>query len=881
MPATEITELLLRRYPLLSKLHAYSCDGKYSPEPLPTYYGLFLSAIASRQQSPLCFILPRRGETARLVAIIHALSEFLAKQDQLIMNIGYSSFQTGDVVRLHPGRHVFRYGGFDEEAPHCIWFATLDGKGRIRSPAKTILPRLERTTLQRPVGRLTMSLLNPVPSPWDTVLGSSTFGNQSLMQNEVIVLDSQGAFKEFISTTTFQLDNLVAEVGPFKDVIPFGELSLPSTTRKDWFYKWDERNPTGEPLVILCHSPELLAEYSMANPSASKLVIVNGLSRIKNLQVFDDIRQTNRLILFADHDEHDMIEALNARGCRFWQLGSTELQMVTTASTPEAPGEIIGNMYQWNRNYTSFKLDYVSCSDRTLEEIYLLLKTLDRKTDLDREGPMGRLLGRIWHLFLDASSAIRPPSEETRTAALSRIEVLRNDIQRNIAWFSPEVKASLENIVKLLGDCFGPGSEVGLSKGQSLRDALGKSSKSNVHLGILVRKEIHVEHVRNSLSEWRIGDKRDVFSPSTIPEDEFFDQLVCLAWPGGDQMRRMASLLTTPRITIVGYPFEQVWARQCHGQIHRRHALNEITDKEKASISFGKESESLPWTGPTKEEPEQPSKPAITDFDIWRFESRLRAMRKGAASNPAPEDAVPAKYVSFTGASYAFLTEGHKVPVATELLSGPARQGKRLPERMVADIRQGDFLVFPISGEREVIQDAADSLLGSKAQELRKMARIWKESLQTSGIKPDTLLEYARNEGRPRHIATIRNWFAATSQIGPGNGIEDLKPDLRLIARATNSRTLEENIDKVCEAIRQLRSAHLSAGMRLKDILLQRLPEVMGKVEENGTKVDLAELGSAWIVQLDSIGKDFEERARSEVNRLLWDDEESNMGVLL
>jgi hypothetical protein len=104
---------------------------------------------------------------------------------------------------------------------------------------------------------------------------------------------------------------------------------------------------------------------------------------------------------------------------------------------------------------------------------------------------------------------------------------------------------------------------------------------------------------------------------------------------------------------------------------------------------------------------------------------------------------------------------------------------------------------------------------------------------------------------------------------------------LVLIALVTDNRQLEAEIENVREAIERLWSVHLSAGMRLQDLLLQRLPAVMGKVEETGTKVDLDELGSAWVVQVESIGSDHEPRGRSEINRLLTEAPALNLDLLL
>jgi hypothetical protein len=43
------------------------------------------------------------------------------------------------------------------------------------------------------------------------------------------------------------------------------------------------------------------------------------------------------------------------------------------------------------------------------------------------------------------------------------------------------------------------------------------------------------------------------------------------------------------------------------------------------------------------------------------------------------------------------------------------------------------------------------------------------------------------------------------------------------------------------------------------------------KIEENGTEIALGELGSAWVVQVESVAPDGEPRGYTEVNRLLWE----------
>lgn len=342
-------------------------------------------------------------------------------------------------------------------------------------------------------------------------------------------------------------------------------------------------------------------------------------------------------------------------------------------------------------------------------------------------------------------------------------------------------------------------------------------------------------------------------------------------------MQELARSLTAPRITLLGYAFERRWLTQCAHRLQRRPIAHRVSTAEKAVLlgSTATVEASLPDVLPVRVEAQ-----AIVEDDIWAFEQRLRAARKGIASVPSQaSETFPSRYVSFVGTAYAFLTDTHGMVVVTELLSPGVRTAKRLPEKTVGGLRQGDFIVFPESGDRELIQEKADQLIGADAPDLRKSARLWKDALRASDLTPAQFLRQAVELGRPRHIMTIRHWFAESSQIGPGTGNDDLTEDLELVALITDDEPLKRAMAKTVEAIKTLRSAHLSAGMRLRDVLIQRLPHVVGRIEEEGSVVDLGELGSAWIVQIESIATATESRGRGEVNRLLWEDQPSLIDI--
>ncbi len=872
----DFANVLFAQFPLLKRTYVQQRESDSAPEPLPLFLGLFMAVMEARPGAPLCFILPRRGEIARLAAVAYALHRFAAAQSELTKSYGETHFSPGDLVRIHPAKHVFRYCGFDSSAPDFIALRPINGTERDRwlVRAATYLPRLERTTLTRPIGRMNTPIHDPAPAPLDQLLGTSTFGNQGLFRNELVLLDSSTGFQRFVDTIDLRPPTIAGTWPSLKAVIPFGEVASPLPSRTSWLNKWDERNPTGEPLVAVTSSPETLASFCIDAPFRSKLVVVNGISRVKDLQSFDDIHQTQRLVLFADHDDDELIDTLGNRGCRFWEITSAELNAGASANSSEG---MFGKVRILARNKETLTLDALPCENRTLENVSLQLQGLRGVLDEKEEGPVTKLVARIWRILNDAAAVVRPMRQEDQLAAIGRLREFEQELSGNRAWIPADAERALAQSATDLASLIQNTPDFGASKRVALERAVEDCLAASASSVVLVRSEHQAVEIDETLRRHIRKGRLRVCTPRALKADAIFDRVICLSWPTGVVMQELARSLTAPRITLLGYAFERRWLSQCADRLERRPLRHCIGPAEKSAFMGSPEPADTPWPFAA---PAANETPVAIAHDIWAFEQRLRAARKGIASAPTQSsETLSSRYVSFVGTTYAFLTESHGVVVVTELLSPGARTKRRLPEKTVADLKQGDFIVFPESGDRELIQEKADQLIGPDAQELRKGARLWKEALRASHLTPAQFLKQARELGRPRHIMTIRNWFADTSQIGPGTGNEDLTEDLELVALVTDHEPLRTRMQQTIDAIKTLRGAHLSAGVRLRKVLIERLPEAIGRIEEEGSVVDLGELGSAWIVQAESIATTTELRGRGEVNRLLWEERLPGMDV--
>jgi hypothetical protein len=222
--------------------------------------------------------------------------------------------------------------------------------------------------------------------------------------------------------------------------------------------------------------------------------------------------------------------------------------------------------------------------------------------------------------------------------------------------------------------------------------------------------------------------------------------------------------------------------------------------------------------------------------------------------------------VSFSGDAYALLTDAFRIPVITDLVSGAAGEDYKVPRRPVADIKPGDVLVFRESGRRDVIQALADAQIGPEAPAIRERAARWHRALRESGHDEATLMAELEAANCPRSLQTVRGWLADNSMIGP-----QTKADLEAIAYAAGNQQLLNDVASVWDAIHVLRGEHLSAGVRLSRILLQKLPERLEEIQEGRTRIEIDNATSAWVVQVESISERPELRPRSYVNALLWD----------
>ncbi len=122
-------------------------------------------------------------------------------------------------------------------------------------------------------------------------------------------------------------------------------------------------------------------------------MVVNGLSRMKHRQSYDDVAETQQLVLFAGRDEEEMIETLGQAPipCIFWWLTAAEINAGTDLAVANGSSGMMHNVVRWANNHDRMDIEAVSCESQELESVCLCLEELRSQLSDDENDPLTKL----------------------------------------------------------------------------------------------------------------------------------------------------------------------------------------------------------------------------------------------------------------------------------------------------------------------------------------------------------------------------------------------------------------------------------------------------------------------------------------------------------
>lgn len=839
-PHTELLSLFQEHFPLLDELTAQI--GNKRAGKFPSMFGFMLECMTATNHDPICFVVPNKKNVATVLSILIALSEIKNRFSEWVSNYA-KQIEPGTRVCVLPHRDVFEYGGVWKDMPGLFQLRVLNSRGDSRSfPEREVL-RLEKTDRARPKGQLERAFPDILSDcPIDQLLKINSFGNKSVFECTTLFFGNQQEYFDFVETLRVSRGTLTVNLANCLTIGTFSSSSQLTCggVGTDVLF----------PMIGVTNRPLHLSRYARETAPFSRYFVVDGAERlVRNIQTFDQIASRQKLVVIASNEEYTSISELKTHGCVVWELAAEELGFGATKES--CMPELTQNAKTGLSNGLAVEMQNM--------ELTLAADILDRLQDRlvthDESHELEERISDCWFLLLELSSICTP--EQDYDALKHKLGVVKAEIVRNQAYLAKEPAQELLKCIELFDTNIEKQRSGTCEKMSWLRATLSSAKLSRC---VILAKN---QESAKWISSWLTKEFPDVGVATYGNVDELSDAatLIVPGWPGRRLWTRLCGTANFSILQFAGYAFELDWLNAYQDRLAAVLDSFTLSRNEKCSLM------DLAWLADSalpeaREYPRFILNIARTrNRSIPRFETVDARVtdtgpRKDRIDLDAPVDGRDARYVSFVGEAYAYITDGCRLPLLNDLTDGGKGNVKIISG---AELAIGDVVLFREVGESDVIQLIARSLLGeTEYHKLRQTAGLWRAPLQRIRADKNTIEKWLGEVGLRRSVQTINLWLNDPDLIGP-TGDEDIEK----IARMTRDPVLMEKSADVAAAIRQVRKLHQQAGRMLTDLILQALPKEIDKE----VKISL-EFGEAYIVEVESI----EDRLRTyptlQVNKL-------------
>lgn len=298
-----------------------------------------------------------------------------------------------------------------------------------------------------------------------------------------------------------------------------------------------------------------------------------------------------------------------------------------------------------------------------------------------------------------------------------------------------------------------------------------------------------------------------------------FDLVIIVGWFNNNNMKRILYSFNAEKYLVLLYDIENQWMTR-HMNIWSQ-VLNNESNKIIIRKSFDISSEpSVPQFRRSPDEEPVHQEEELEEIELILRENKYRRYMAGSGERSA-EETVEAVPVNFVGGYLSFFKISHKVVTATEIIMN---NGEKTKEKLPSELQVGDFIIVRES-DRDIIREIADAMLSNSGKsDYRDLATKWKESLEIERIfsSDEDIYKKLEQAGCAKDFSTFLSWLTNDNIIAPMQ-----KEDLIHIAMATEDSVLLELVDKVYDAAREVKNAHIQAGKYLSNRLKKTIAEIL------------------------------------------------------
>ena len=563
----ELVREFQRRFPLVDRVVGQF--GENLPnERIPWFFGFILAAAANPGPGACCFVLDKTVGTTAIAAILSGLMRLERDFPTLVERYARTALEHGQRVKVKPSDFVFEYEGIWENSPRFFKLKFV-GENAWRSfPLNDVL-RLEPTDRIRPKGTGESNLGTFEPSSIDQLLEVVTHGNNSLIENAVLV-QMPHAHLARVADTTALAPKYNKQLAPLSRFLPWGAIGPGGTLRPN-----DPYQVMGEPLIAATSILEDLASAASAAEVGTRTTFVDGARRLaRNLQGFDDIANRQRLVVVASPDEGEDVELLKDRGCPVWHMSADEVLIGETSSAGRHRRSIVGGTIRAANIRRRYSMQIVDCRDKVLEAASTSLERVAAMiTDREEVPEVEEALARLFTILFECSECCFGVGETIS----SDLQATREQMARDSRWLEPVVRYELRNAVDALEQAITIG--FGDEKGDALL---------SIYTGIAgkwlvaVRSPRAAQRLQQDLST--IGVDLLVLPVSAVTSGHKFAGIILPSWPNDYRFNRLRNRCITPDMRILTYPFEKKWVLRYRTRERTRAQLNRLETETLSSL---------------------------------------------------------------------------------------------------------------------------------------------------------------------------------------------------------------------------------------------------------------------------------------------------------
>ena len=842
---------LRSRYPLVESLKGtFEEDG--AEETIPLFFAFLMAAATNHSPGVNCLVVDKTEGTTAIAGVLVALTELQHQFPNLVEGYARSGLSKGQRVRVKPSDYIYEYTGVWPKYPDLFKLKVMDEETYRSFPIDDIL-RLEPTERLRPKGYGTSNLGCFELSGLDQLLTVATGGNNSLLDNTVLLYMPAARFKRILNEVKLSNDDTSTAIS-LHEALPWGTILANGKLQPS-----DQYQVAGQPLIAVTNVIENLA-LACASIPTRRVILADGARGVaRDLQPLDEISDRQNITVIASREEADAVDVLRRRGASVWYLTPEEI-LIDSSLRSTTSTSFLGGSLRSAQIQKDYSLEVVDCINIELQGAADSLIQAAKDIEREQAENADELIPPLFRLLFICSENVfggKLNLERTLQDLDQRFEQFSRWYPRNVIVSLSDARSRLSNYIFSGAYCE--------SKSDALLAHIEKSGPTCV---VLTTTKSTKQSITDYLRE--LGSGVDVLQLNELGHHPRTTSGIFLTWPNKKRIAQLESRSILSNIKLLAYPFEKVWISSYQSRLRNLNLRNrqDIQTRTRLTQLDGKAFSALNLAiDLPRDEPNAP----LTELDE-RVNRYVDFPSGHSSDDPSQRESSTelkeARKVQFFGDCHAALSQWTSVPKLNAIIDGTNSASKKLEWARLENLHADDYVMFKSSGEHELIRILAEDTLGiDEYERIRFQAESWKNGLRNLGGRVIDIQRKLARRGLHRSDATIRNWLFGPNLIAPLNG-----GDIDVIADLTNNRDVIDNLNEVRNAISTIRSAHISAGNQITNLLLDELRNRSVLFSDQPVLLDL-DFGSVWVVRVDFIDTHAKNYPINSIGKLIWTDD--------